>query len=84
MNERRVSASGKPGIVRHWFCIPTTRTDRHRNRLLDAFVPSVIMSKYAPHGPRSANRPKATQATVCQKCLGHGMLRVFKEYLGFS
>jgi hypothetical protein len=29
------------------------------------------MSKYAPHG-YSSNQPRATAATVCQKCLGQG------------
>ncbi|KAF6755920.1 zinc knuckle-domain-containing protein [Ephemerocybe angulata] len=29
------------------------------------------MSKYAPH-KRSANQPKATSSTTCQKCLGKG------------
>ncbi|KAK7056816.1 hypothetical protein VNI00_002533 [Paramarasmius palmivorus] len=29
------------------------------------------MSKFAPHR-RSANNPRATSSTVCQKCLGHG------------
>ncbi|KAI0768979.1 zinc knuckle-domain-containing protein [Trametes elegans] len=29
------------------------------------------MSKYAPHR-RSANQPRATASTVCQKCLGTG------------
>ncbi|KAH9950552.1 zinc knuckle-domain-containing protein [Amylocystis lapponica] len=29
------------------------------------------MSKFAPHG-RSANQPRATPSTVCQKCLGTG------------
>lgn len=30
------------------------------------------MSKFAPHGKRSANQPKATSSTVCQKCLERG------------
>uniref|UniRef100_A0A8H7XT81 Zinc knuckle-domain-containing protein n=1 Tax=Psilocybe cubensis TaxID=181762 RepID=A0A8H7XT81_PSICU len=30
------------------------------------------MSKYAPHGGRSSNQPRATANTVCQKCLGRG------------
>lgn len=29
------------------------------------------MSKFAPHS-RSANHPRPTTSTVCQKCLGHG------------
>ncbi|KIM43192.1 hypothetical protein M413DRAFT_444006 [Hebeloma cylindrosporum] len=30
------------------------------------------MSKYAPHGSRSSNQPRATSSTICQKCLGRG------------
>ncbi|KAF9483525.1 hypothetical protein BDN70DRAFT_873838 [Pholiota conissans] len=30
------------------------------------------MSKYAPHGGRSSNQPRATSSTICQKCLGRG------------
>ncbi|KAH6912671.1 zinc knuckle-domain-containing protein [Coprinopsis sp. MPI-PUGE-AT-0042] len=30
------------------------------------------MSKFAPHGKRSANQPKASSATICQKCLERG------------
>ncbi|KAI0632085.1 zinc knuckle-domain-containing protein [Trametes polyzona] len=29
------------------------------------------MSKYAPHR-KSANQPRATSSTICQKCLGTG------------
>ncbi|KAE9400443.1 hypothetical protein BT96DRAFT_645556 [Gymnopus androsaceus JB14] len=30
------------------------------------------MSKFAPHGGRSANNPRATSSTICQKCLKTG------------
>ncbi|KDR82887.1 hypothetical protein GALMADRAFT_58465 [Galerina marginata CBS 339.88] len=30
------------------------------------------MSKFAPHGGRSSNQPRATSSTICQKCLGRG------------
>jgi len=30
------------------------------------------MSKYAPHGGRPVNQPRATSSTICQKCLGRG------------
>ncbi|KAF5315206.1 hypothetical protein D9619_007097 [Psilocybe cf. subviscida] len=33
---------------------------------------SSVMSKYAPHGGRSSNQPRATANTICQKCLGKG------------
>jgi hypothetical protein len=33
---------------------------------------TTTMSKYAPHGSRSSNQPRATTSTVCQKCLGRG------------
>ncbi|OJA08808.1 hypothetical protein AZE42_01309 [Rhizopogon vesiculosus] len=35
------------------------------------------MSKFAPHR-RSNNHPKASSATICQKCLGTGLLAKLK------
>ncbi|KAF8903169.1 zinc knuckle-domain-containing protein [Gymnopilus junonius] len=30
------------------------------------------MSRFAPHGGRSSNQPRATSSTICQKCLQRG------------